>query len=107
MNLVELHSHGLAKQLATVCSVGGETFKTEFTSPRIGSKFSQRPPFEVNRTFTEALISAGTGYSALQNFGSETGISIMSHTSWDKHHHPFLRGALKVGPRTVMSRFTL
>ena len=62
MNLVELHSYGLAKQLATVCRVCGETFKTEFTSPRIGSKFSKRPPFEVNRTFTEAFISAGTAY---------------------------------------------
>jgi len=78
-------AQGFAWNLKAKCSQCEEVVGQATTSPRFKKDDTQRPPFDVNRKMVESFISLGLGYAAVEKFGMELGMNILSASGWKKH----------------------
>ena len=56
-----------------------------FTSPRVPSNESSRPPFDVNRRIVNGFLEIGKGHAAIEQFSMTTGLPIMSTSTYSDH----------------------
>ena len=68
-------NHGFATKLVVKCRECGFVSARVYSSPRMESKESQRPPFQVNKDMVEAFVEIGKGQSAMEKFSMCMGMS--------------------------------
>ena len=80
-------SMGFAHKLVSKCRNCQSVCSEMFTSPRIQTTESTRPPFEVNRKVVNAFLHIGKGHAAIEQFSMAMNLPIMSVSTYSAHVH--------------------
>ena len=86
-------SYGFATELKVKCGHCGFISAEVYSSPRLESKESQRPPFQVNKDMVEAFIEVGKGQSAMKRFSMCMGMNTIGISSYTKFLHSLVEEA--------------
>ena len=79
------YSMAFAYKLITKCRNCQVVCNEMFTSPRVPSNESSRPPFDVNRRIVNGFLEIGKGHAAIEQFSMMTGLPIMSTSTYSDH----------------------
>lgn len=80
-----VEKQGFAEKILVQCAVCEDVVLDQWTSDRIQTKDSTRPPFTINRTVTEAFLSIGCGHAGIETFCMYMGMQSMTRQSFDSH----------------------
>lgn len=79
---------GFVRKLTLTCDACKEEYGASYTSPRNNystTNTSGRASFLLNTRMVDAFVSLGKGYNALEQFGMEVGMPVLSKTSFLDH----------------------
>lgn len=85
MRVLSQNKQGFARNLLLKCDSCNHVNGQADSSPRVSDEGTQRGSFLINIKMVSAFISIGGGYSSVEKFCLETGMSVLSSSAFFKH----------------------